>query len=241
MWWRALGCDVGRGITSSLLSPAPRRQSSTKEPPAAFGVTVPHTTAAPRAHFTVGRGFSAGKVAKPSQQVWAVQMGNGDAPGAAPSLPPLLSEERLETHPGGKGSVGILFPVLWVSPREHQHRWKRQQRFGIPALALGFLGTGRFHTEPVGLFHTSKIFINVMGGSLKGCKCHFLKSSILCFSCWISFLGKMEPNESLAAWQSAEQHVYVQEDRKERVKLFVGPPWWEQNFLMKVYPETGRI
>ncbi|XP_016158411.1 PREDICTED: nuclear respiratory factor 1 [Ficedula albicollis] len=53
--------------------------------------------------------------------------------------------------------------------------------------------------------------------------------------------GKMEPNESLAAWQSADQHVCIQEDRKERVKLFVGPPWWEQNFLMKVYPETGLV
>lgn len=143
LWWRALGCDVGRGITSSLLSPAPRRQSSTKEPPAAFGVTVPHTAAAPRAHFTVGRGFSAGKVAKPSQQVWAVQMGNGNAPGAAPS-PELCACPRCSlrsawkhiqegkaalgscslcsgclpesTSTDGKGSRGLgSLPLLWDS------------------------------------------------------------------------------------------------------------------------------
>ncbi|XP_029821475.1 nuclear respiratory factor 1 [Manacus vitellinus] len=53
--------------------------------------------------------------------------------------------------------------------------------------------------------------------------------------------GKVEPNESLAAWQSADQLACAEEDRKERVKLVVGPSWWEQNFLMKVYPETGRI
>lgn len=90
-------------------------------------------------------------------------------------------------------------------------------------------------------FSREKNIYKFQGGRLRGCKCHFLKSSVLRFSCWISFLGNMEPNESLAAWQSADQHVCIQEDRKERVKLFVGPPWWEQNFVMKVCPETGRI
>ncbi|XP_027765568.1 nuclear respiratory factor 1-like [Empidonax traillii] len=53
--------------------------------------------------------------------------------------------------------------------------------------------------------------------------------------------GKVEPNESLAAWQSADQLAYIEEDRKGRVKLVIGPSLWEENFLMEVYPETGLV
>lgn len=51
----------------------------------------------------------------------------------------------------------------------------------------------------------------------------------------------MEPNESLATWQSADELACIQVDRKERVKLFVGPSQWEQSILMKYCPETGMI
>lgn len=130
-------------------------------------------------------------------------------------------------------------PVCVSQRAQTQVETLEKPRFGI--LALGEGGARLSHWDLVAFSHEKKIFINVAGGGLGGCKCRFSKSSILCFSCWISFLGKMEPSESLAAWQSADQHVHIQEDRKERVKLIVGPPWWEQNYFMKVYPETGRI
>lgn len=72
------------------------------------------------------------------------------------------------------------------------------------------------------------------------CKRQSLKE--IFFSCWIPFLGKMDPNESLATWQSADQLACIQVDRKERVELFVGSSWWERIiFLMKHYPKAGMI
>ncbi|XP_065534365.1 nuclear respiratory factor 1 isoform X8 [Lathamus discolor] len=53
--------------------------------------------------------------------------------------------------------------------------------------------------------------------------------------------GKMDPNESLATWQSADQLVCIQVDRKERVEPFVGSSHWEHLSLMKCFPETGFL
>ncbi|KAM9028856.1 nuclear respiratory factor 1 isoform 3-T3 [Ara ararauna] len=53
--------------------------------------------------------------------------------------------------------------------------------------------------------------------------------------------GKMDPNESLATWQSADQLVCIQADRKERVEPFVGSSHWEHVYVMKCFPETGFL
>ncbi|XP_068257505.1 nuclear respiratory factor 1 isoform X1 [Nyctibius grandis] len=53
--------------------------------------------------------------------------------------------------------------------------------------------------------------------------------------------GKMEPSESPATSQSADQLACIQADRKERDELFVGSSQREQIFLMKYCPETGLV
>ncbi|XP_068025537.1 nuclear respiratory factor 1 isoform X2 [Melanerpes formicivorus] len=53
--------------------------------------------------------------------------------------------------------------------------------------------------------------------------------------------GKMNQDESLATWQSADELACAQEDRKERVELFVGSSQREQILLLKHCPETGLV
>ena len=51
----------------------------------------------------------------------------------------------------------------------------------------------------------------------------------------------MDQNESVATWKSADQLACVQADRKEGNEPLVGSAQWEQIYLMKYIPETGRI
>lgn len=143
-------------------------------------MTVPHRTSAPGGDFGVGRGLNArkasiqGELPTPSHQV-----GNCARPGlgrwemelCAASPTRLL---QLETHPGGKGRTGILFPVLWVSPREQEHGWIHWENpaqvwdprpcFEIPGAPLG---AGGF------IIFRRKMLLNFVVGRLRGCKCHF--------------------------------------------------------------------
>lgn len=125
---------MGRGgLASSLLSQAParRRQHPSvscgiKEPPAAFGVTVPHGTAAPGGGFGVGRGLNAGKASvlgeaaelpTQSQQVgscphpWPCRWEMGTLLSAAPGL-----ERGCRSRPALRG----LFAVENAARREGQ-------------------------------------------------------------------------------------------------------------------------
>lgn len=159
-----------------------------KEPPAASGVTVPHTTAAPRGDVDVGRGLNAGKASvlgelshtKPTggkvSPPWDVQMGNGNVPLTAPGalglpVPPGCLHSK--THPGGKGRIGIPFPALCVSPREHKHRWENPAQvwdfcpcFGIPRDREEQQGATRSWWLFFFFFSMRKIFLNFMGGGL---------------------------------------------------------------------------
>lgn len=75
---------------------------------------------------------------------------------SAAAGPARLSEGCLQwkTQPGGKGRIGIPFPILCVCLPESTNariRWENPaQVFGIPVLALGYLGIGRCSAEPLG-------------------------------------------------------------------------------------------
>lgn len=77
------------------------------------------------------------------------------------------TQKHIQEGKAGLGSCSLPSVCLPESTNTGGKTW---HRFGIPVLALGFLGIGKSNKEPLGaggfFFSMRKIFLNFMGGGL---------------------------------------------------------------------------